>query len=361
MTAGRDALFDEGPSACPFVALDRDRERRADEPDPRHRCYATPAPEPRALAHQRAYCLTPTFTACPIFQDWAVRAAARPVPLRPVPAMPPPMSEDDMAAELAAAAAAAPTATPDYPEQVSLFDGRDQAADDEAEHIESEQDPATQPAPPPARRSAVPEFPGVQRVAPEVLEPSGPVIPPPSRSRPLPAPAAKAAAPPQRGKPTLRREDIVPSWERSRYDLPGGDRRSRSADWFSRLTLLLGVLAAASVLAVVILMLPLLLGGGAPGPTQRPSGVAGGTPTASPSPTAPATPEATWISYTIKLGDNLYKIATQFGITYEQLLAANPQIENPDFIRAGDVINIPTPDFVPPSPTRPASPSPSPS
>lgn len=93
MTGERGTLFDEGPSACPFIALERDRERRADEPDARHRCYATPTPEPRAIAHQRAYCLTPTFTACPIFQDWAVRAAARPVPLRPIPSMPPPMSE----------------------------------------------------------------------------------------------------------------------------------------------------------------------------------------------------------------------------------------------------------------------------
>src|SRR5215217_2751018 len=122
MTAERGTLFDEGPTACPFVALDRDRERRADEPDSRHRCYATPVPEPRALAHQRNFCLTPTFSACPIFQDWAVRAAARPVPLRPIPSMPPPMSEEEMAASLdAAAAAGMDQADERRAEQVSLF------------------------------------------------------------------------------------------------------------------------------------------------------------------------------------------------------------------------------------------------
>jgi LysM repeat protein len=67
------------PRACPFVALELDRDRRADAPDYRHRCFAEPTPAPRSIAHQEAYCLSPNFPACPVFQDWAVRAAARPV------------------------------------------------------------------------------------------------------------------------------------------------------------------------------------------------------------------------------------------------------------------------------------------
>ena len=35
----------------------------------------------------------------------------------------------------------------------------------------------------------------------------------------------------------------------------------------------------------------------------------------------------------------------------ERLLAANPLITNPDYIRAGDVINIPPPNFPVPSPS----------
>src|SRR4051812_8871649 len=67
------------PRACPFVALELDRDRRSDTPDYRHRCFAEPTPAPRSIAHQEAYCLSPNFPACPVFQDWAVRAAARPV------------------------------------------------------------------------------------------------------------------------------------------------------------------------------------------------------------------------------------------------------------------------------------------
>ncbi len=69
----------ETPGACPFVALELDRDKRADKPDYRHRCFAEPTPAPRSIAHQEAYCLSPKFSACPVFQDWAVRAAARPV------------------------------------------------------------------------------------------------------------------------------------------------------------------------------------------------------------------------------------------------------------------------------------------
>jgi len=68
----------ETPRACPFVALELDRDRRSDKPDYRHRCFAEPTPAPRSIAHQEAYCLSPNFAACPVFQDWAVRAAAQP-------------------------------------------------------------------------------------------------------------------------------------------------------------------------------------------------------------------------------------------------------------------------------------------
>src|SRR5262245_16673523 len=67
-----------GPNACPFLALELDRDRRSERPDYRHRCFAEATPAPRSIAHQEAYCLSPNFAACPIFQDWALRAAARP-------------------------------------------------------------------------------------------------------------------------------------------------------------------------------------------------------------------------------------------------------------------------------------------
>ena len=66
----------DGSPACPFVAFEDERDERADRPDHRHRCYAEPAPAPRALAHQEAYCLSSAFPVCPTFQEWARREAA---------------------------------------------------------------------------------------------------------------------------------------------------------------------------------------------------------------------------------------------------------------------------------------------
>jgi nucleoid-associated protein YgaU len=70
-----------GALACPFVAFEDDRDARADAPDHRHRCYAEIQPAPRAIAHQEAFCLSPGFAACPTFQDWARREAARAKPV----------------------------------------------------------------------------------------------------------------------------------------------------------------------------------------------------------------------------------------------------------------------------------------
>src|SRR5690349_13220806 len=73
----------DGSPACPFVALEDDRDARADRPDHRHRCFAEAQPAPRALAHQEAYCLSSAFPVCPTFQDWARReaAAAKSIPM----------------------------------------------------------------------------------------------------------------------------------------------------------------------------------------------------------------------------------------------------------------------------------------
>jgi len=49
--------------------------------------------------------------------------------------------------------------------------------------------------------------------------------------------------------------------------------------------------------------------------------------------------------YIIKGGDTLFKIAqakTGNGNLYTGILPLNPQITNPDFIREGDLLNLPT-------------------
>jgi hypothetical protein len=67
-----------GPSVCPFVALAEDRDRRADAPDERNRCYAERAPRRRDLAYQQEFCYSSSFASCSVFLAWAARNAAEP-------------------------------------------------------------------------------------------------------------------------------------------------------------------------------------------------------------------------------------------------------------------------------------------
>lgn len=47
------------------------------------------------------------------------------------------------------------------------------------------------------------------------------------------------------------------------------------------------------------------------------------------------------MTYKVKAGDNLSKIAKRYGTNVAQLLKANPQIKNPDRIQVGQLINLP--------------------
>src|SRR6185503_8897206 len=49
------------------------------------------------------------------------------------------------------------------------------------------------------------------------------------------------------------------------------------------------------------------------------------------------------MTYTIKPGDSLGKIAKLNGCTLDQLLQANPQIKDPNKIKVGDVLTVPGP------------------
>ena len=46
-------------------------------------------------------------------------------------------------------------------------------------------------------------------------------------------------------------------------------------------------------------------------------------------------------NYTVRPGQSIYSIARAFGLTPEEILTINPQLETPDSIRPGDVIKIP--------------------
>ncbi len=64
-------------------------------------------------------------------------------------------------------------------------------------------------------------------------------------------------------------------------------------------------------------------------------------PSAEPSPTPIPTPAQ--VVYTVKSGDSLSGIAAAYGVTVEDILAANPSITDPNKIAPGDKIVIPQP------------------
>jgi len=61
-------------------------------------------------------------------------------------------------------------------------------------------------------------------------------------------------------------------------------------------------------------------------------------------------------TYIVQSGDTLGKIAARLGISWRDILAVNPQIQNPSLIYAGQVINLPAGVVVPPYNPPPANP-----
>lgn len=66
------------------------------------------------------------------------------------------------------------------------------------------------------------------------------------------------------------------------------------------------------------------------------------------------------MTYTIKAGDTLSKIAARNGLTLAQLMQANPRISDPNKIKVGDVLNLPNNsapnDITRPLPSNPVEP-----
>ena len=64
------------------------------------------------------------------------------------------------------------------------------------------------------------------------------------------------------------------------------------------------------------------------------------------------------MTYTVKAGDTLSKIAARNGVTLADILKANPQISDPNRIKVGDVLNLPdaSTEITQPLPAMPAQP-----
>jgi LysM repeat protein len=155
----------------------------------------------------------------------------------------------------------------------------------------------------------------------------------------------------------VSREDLIPSWDRDgRFGAEPAERERSDRTG--------GIITAIAVVAILalgvagVIFLPGLLAGGGPSrtPTPAPSAAPsdGGvlptvsiTPlasvTPSPSPEFTAAPTPTPRVYRVKRGDSLSSIARKFDVTVQEILDANPQIENPDRIQPGDELTIPSP------------------
>jgi nucleoid-associated protein YgaU len=394
----------DGAPACPFVAFEDDRDERAPSPDHRHRCYAEIRPAPRALAHQEAYCLSSAFPVCPTFQDWARREAARarsgeaPVeeaPQRNPPrewSAPPPWTgegEEDEADERAAFAAGgiggaavvgaaagvasaadagddadADGGAPDFlagrsaasaglagsaADRVAAGEAvgdawRAETGDpvpDEPVHRPVERSPAERRSAEEYWASTPERVDGFEDFEPEEGRAS---LPPPAAPAPRPPPRGMIDRRPRVGE-TRRRPPVDmsgPSWEQPRrYEAYPTLRTRMGLPSIPRVAL---AAVALGIAAIALFSLPTILGLG------RTSDGGGGA-TSSPS-TGPASagtsvgpstqPAATAQVYVVKSGDNLGKIAKKFKTTIDSILKANPQIKDPNKIKVGDQITIPT-------------------
>ena len=315
--ATRGSSFDAGPDACPFIALELDRDRRSERPDYRHRCYAEQVPAPRTIAHQERYCLSPNFSGCPIFQDWALRAAARPVPLpagyegrrgasdaraaatgaalagaaSAGPADEPVWPDSMDAASAAAAAAAASSVADDGGEaqQLGAFDGPP------AQEPELQPEPASdfEPEPEPELdhfAAAVVATGGAALMSdddepfPPDVEPRSPETESGGLSEaaevaPVPAfLAARSARPktPVKVDEPITREEVVPSWELTdRYGAQASGRGERESSGggdgtFSKILTAVAVVIIIALGIAAVVLVPGLLNG-TPGTTPRPS------------------------------------------------------------------------------------------
>ena len=367
----------DGAPACPFVAFGDDRDGRSTSPDHRHRCFAESPPAPRAVAHQEAYCLSSAFPVCPTFQDWAKREAAhaRGAGDRPesVPSATPIVDGDAGVMDQQVSAAPTPPAQPAEP--VRRNPPRDWAAPPPW---------ATGGSSRPAGSTGAGDVAAADLLASKLVEGQGlagsaadklaggpdPLVAAAGWSasaagaastapdddladlvqgRPAAAsatPTADAYPPPAR---TGRRPAVSstrpsgdpipgPSWERMRrYEAYPTIRARASLPGLPRLAVLAGAIGIA---ALVLFMLPALLGvgGGGGGAGASPSSSRAPA-TAVPSPTVK--PGPTPQVYIVKKGDTMSKIASRFGVTIEEIMAVNPEIKDPNKISLGQEIIIP--------------------
>jgi len=271
-------------NVCPFIATGADSSKRSSQPSAAHSCFAKRPAEPIDLQRQGEICLTPTFTACPIFLAWASREAAQTID---APA-PQPL----------------PFGTPAASAPVDLA-----AATLGIDEVEGEYD-------------ELPEG-SIWSTAPTPADP-GFELSPSQEERVRVVPLHKRRS----------MDDEAPRAALRLPKIPGGTRGAAA----------LLVLAAVMLFSLPTILKG--VNGFIAGVTATPTPSASPTSDVSPSPTPTPTPEA--VRYRVKSGDRLGKIAEKVQVSIDVIMSANPEITSPELIRAGQEIIIPQgiPDVV---------------
>jgi len=316
--------LDGGPSACPFVAFEEDRDHRAGSPDYRHRCFAAPEPEPRAFPHQERYCLSADFAQCPVFLDWARQEAA---------------------AVIDAGAGVASTTGSDADDGVAATVATDEVAAPAFLAARAHTAP-TADLLPSSRRAA--------DVSAGLWSYDGESSRSPAPTAPLP--------PSSLGEPTVsmaRRGPSHPGWENP----PRMERfpRLRSREEHRANQPLLFAAVGVALVMVALAVFPIIMNSrsGTPLASESPGALASGStnPIESALPSDTGSLGPSFISYIVLKTDvaGLSGIAAKFNVALSVLEAANPQIANFNVIWPGMVVYIPPPGWQPPQ----SSPSPS--
>jgi LysM repeat protein len=153
-----------------------------------------------------------------------------------------------------------------------------------------------------------------------------------------PVPPAKSG---RRAGSRERRDPAAPTWEEPRSFEAYPTLKSRGGAGIPRplVYALIVIVVGAALFATPFILRG--LGGGGEGASPTPAATASAGPTVAPTPTPVPTPSQ--VVHVVKSGDTLSGIATEYGVTVDQILEANPQITNPNSIQPGDQIVIPQP------------------
>ena len=323
MTEESTTPFETGPTVCPFLAFEDDRDHRSDSPDYRHRCFAAPEPEPRAFPHQERYCLSDDFARCPVFVDWARQEAAG-VKAR----------DPETAATLGAAAAAA--MGEDGKPTPAFLASRSRTSPAGAS-LAADVDPSSRKAT--DATATLWTYEGENKR-------TAPSAPTPPSSLGAPAVAMARRGPSHPGWENPPRLESFPRL-RSRED-----RRANQPLLFAAILI--------SVVMVSLALFPIVTSskGGGPGASGSASGSGSALQSIVQSATPVVSAEPTFFRYTVRSGDFMQGIADKFNIKLADLIAANPDVTDPSKILAGvTVLNIPPPGWHASTSPRAASPS----